>query len=89
MQEYQWYFVRLGILCLRLTARLLLLDVKQRTEPEDLDTTALAAIVIPGLRAGLASIDSKQPETVIGEFISQHTLSIMLKIYFRSTSSRS
>lgn len=37
-------------------------------EPEHLDANALALIVVPQLRAGIVSIDSKQPESIIGRF---------------------
>ena len=47
-----------------------------------MDAAALAAVVIPGLRAGLASIDSKQPETVIGELLNQRMLTIILTSTF-------
>lgn len=45
--------------------------MKRRTESEELDSSALAQIVIPQLRAGIASIDTKQPETVIGKSLSR------------------
>ncbi|OCB87790.1 hypothetical protein A7U60_g5113 [Sanghuangporus baumii] len=42
-------------------------DVKRKVEPEPLDAAALALVVVPQLRAGITSIDTKQPESVIAQ----------------------
>ena len=41
--------------------------MKRKIEPEQLDAAALAIVVVPQLRAGITSIDTKQPESVIGK----------------------
>ena len=43
-------------------------EAKIKMESEHLDANALALIVVPQLRAGIVSIDSKQPESIIGRF---------------------
>lgn len=43
------------------------LDTQRNMEPATLDIAEIAIVVVPQLRAGVASIDSKQPETIISE----------------------
>ncbi|KAH8116013.1 exocyst complex component Sec5-domain-containing protein, partial [Phellopilus nigrolimitatus] len=42
-------------------------DVKEKSETGVLDTAALALLIMPQLRASIASIDTKQPESVIAQ----------------------
>ncbi|THH07884.1 hypothetical protein EW145_g3080 [Phellinidium pouzarii] len=51
------------------TARGHVEDVKQRMEPNALDADAIVHAVVPQLRAGIASLDSKQPESVIAQAV--------------------
>ncbi len=39
--------------------------VKQKTSKDPVDTDAMESVIVSNLRAGIASLDSKQPETVI------------------------
>ena len=45
-------------------------DTQSKMEPSVLDAAGVALVVVPHLRAGIASIDSKQPETVISKLFS-------------------
>ncbi|EJD05538.1 uncharacterized protein FOMMEDRAFT_152861 [Fomitiporia mediterranea MF3/22] len=42
-------------------------DVKRRIEPAPLDASAIVNVIVPQLRTGIVSIDTKQPESVIAQ----------------------
>ncbi|KAI5120615.1 hypothetical protein M0805_008091 [Coniferiporia weirii] len=55
-------------------------DVKEKMESTMLDPSALAPIVVPQLRAGIASIDSKQPESVIAQAVGHEVWQAVLDL---------